>query len=388
MKSFFNIRYSLILGIAAMASACSSGSSEKHGVPTGTSVTVAAAVQKDIPIQIHTIGNVEAYSTVVVKTQVKGELSRVFFKEGQEVKRGDLLFMIDPRSYQASVRQFEANLAKDTAQMKKAEADAQRHEALFKSGVVSKEETDQYHTNLEALSAIVKADEASVANAKLQLGYCYIRSPINGRIGKLDLHQGNIAKDIDTVLATINQTKPVYVAFSLPEQELSVVRRYMAEKTLKVEAVVPGSGMKPVDGELVFINNEVNNLTGTVLLKAVFANEDESLWPKQFVDVILTITIQPDVVVIPSQAIQEGQDGQYVYVVKSNFTAEYRPVVIGASFNQETIIVKGLQPGEKVVTDGQFQITNGSKVEIKNNLESLAQNSSDIHNQKSDEREE
>lgn len=384
MNSFLIIRCSFILGIVTLAAACSPGSAERHGVPTGTPVTVAVAVQKDIPIQIHTIGNVEAYSTVLVKTQVEGELSRVYFKEGQEVKKGDILFMIDPRPFKASLTQFEANLARDTAQMKKAEADAHRYEELFKSGVVSKQECDQYRTNLEALRATVRADEAAVVNAKLQLGYCHIRSPINGRIGKLEVNQGNIVKDNDTILVTINQTKPIYVTFSLPEQELSEVRRYMAQKNLKVEAIVPENEMDPVVGELTFVNNEVNNSTGTILLKAVFVNEDESLWPRQFVNVVLTLTTQPSAVVIPSQAIQVGQEGQYVFVVKSDFTVEYRPVVLGNCFNQETVIAKGLQPGEKVVTDGQFQIAHGSKVEIKNNLESLAQNSSGLHNQKDD----
>ena len=353
-------------------------------MPASVPVTVAVAEQKDVPIQIRTFGNVEAYSTVLVKTRVEGELSRVYFKEGQEVKKGDLLFMIDSRPFKSLLRQFEANLARDTAQMKKAEADVRRYEELLKSGVVSKQEYDQYHTNFEAFSATVKADEAAVVNAKLQLGYCYIRSPINGRMGRLEVNQGNIVKDIDTILVTINQTKPIYVAFFLPEQGLSEVRRYMAQKNLKVEAIVPNNEMNPATGELTFINNEVNESTGTILLKALFANEDESLWPRQFVNVILTLKTQPGAVVIPSHAIQVGQEGNYVFVVRPDFIVESRPVVLGNSFNQETVIAKGIQPGEKVVIDGQFQLVHGSKVEIKNNLEPLAQNSSDFHNRKDD----
>jgi Membrane-fusion protein len=195
-----------------------------------------------------------------------------------------------------------------------------------------------------------------VVNARLQLGYCNIRSPIDGRIGRLEVNQGNIVKDIDTILVTINQTKPIYVTFSLPEQELSEVRRYMAQKNLKVEAIVPKDEMDSVAGELTFINNEVHESTGTILLKAIFVNEDESLWPKQFVNVVLTLTTQPGAVVIPSQAIQIGQEGNYVFVVRPDFTVEFRPVVLGNRFNQETIIAKGLQPGEKVVTDGQCGI--------------------------------
>lgn len=384
MNHFFIIKCSFILGIAILSTSCSPGSMEKHTMSASTPVTVAVAEQKDIPIQIRTIGNVEAYSTVSVKTRVEGELSRVFFKEGQEVKRGDLLFSIDPRPFKALLKQFEANLARDTAQMKKAEADARRYEELLKSGVVSKQEYDQYHTNFEALRATVRSDEAAVVNAKLQLGYCSIRSPINGRIGSLEVNQGNIVNDIDTILVTINQTKPIYVTFSLPEQKVSEVRRYMTQKNLKVEAIVPENEMGPVVGEMTFMNNEVNKSTGTILLKAVFANEDESLWPKQFVNVVLTLTTQPGAVVIPSQAVQIGQAGRYVFVVKPDFVVESRPVVLGNSFNLETVIANGLQPGEKVVIDGQFRLAHGSKVEIKNNLESLAQNSSGLRNQKDD----
>jgi len=349
-------------------------------MPAGVPVTVAVAEQKDIPIQIRTIGNVEAYSTVSVKTRVEGELSRVYFKEGQEVKKGDMLFMIDPRPFKASLTQFEATLARDTAQMKKAESDSRRHEELFKSGVVSKEEIDLYRTNLEAFMATVRADKAAIENARLQLGYCHIRSPINGRIGRLEVNQGNMVKDIDTILVTINQTKPIYVSFYLPEQELSEVRRYMAQKNLKVEAIVPNDAMNPATGELTFINNEVNESTGTVLLKALFSNEDESLWPRQFVNVILTLKTQPGAIVIPSHAIQVGQEGNYVFVVMSDFTVESRPVVLGKSFNQETVITKGIQPGEKVVIDGQFQLIHGSKVEIKNDSDSLVQDSADFPN--------
>ncbi|MCC7210898.1 MAG: efflux RND transporter periplasmic adaptor subunit [Candidatus Brocadia sp.] len=380
MKQFCMIRGSFILGISILSASCSPGSGEKHVMPAGVPVTVAVAEQKDIPIQIRTIGNVEAYSTVSVKTRVEGELSRVYFKEGQEVKKGDMLFMIDPRPFKASLTQFEATLARDTAQMKKAESDSRRHEELFKSGVVSKEEIDLYRTNLEAFMATVRADKAAIENARLQLGYCHIRSPINGRIGRLEVNQGNMVKDIDTILVTINQTKPIYVSFYLPEQELSEVRRYMAQKNLKVEAIVPNDAMNPATGELTFINNEVNESTGTVLLKALFSNEDESLWPRQFVNVILTLKTQPGAIVIPSHAIQVGQEGNYVFVVMSDFTVESRPVVLGKSFNQETVITKGIQPGEKVVIDGQFQLIHGSKVEIKNDSDPLVQDSADFPN--------
>ncbi len=381
MKFSLMIRHGFVLGIAILAVSCSRESMKNHMMPDSVPVTVAMAVQKDVPIQIHTIGNVEAYSTVSVRAQVEGELLRTYFKEGQEVKKGDILFVIDPRPLRALLRQYEANLARDIAQMKKAEADARRNEELFKSGVVSKQEYDRYWTEFEALKETVKADEAAVVNAKLQLGYCYIRSPIHGRVGKLFVNSGNIVEANNTILVTINQTKPIYVAFYLPEQNLLKIREHMAQGNIKVEAIIPHNGMKPIEGELTFINNEVNNSTGTILLKAVFANADELLWPRQFVKVAITLTVRHNAVVAPAQAVQTGQDGKYIFIVKADSTVEYRPVVLGNSFEQETVIIEGLQPGEKIVTNGQLQIIHGSKVEIKGNLERWAQNGSGMGNQ-------
>ncbi len=345
--------------------ACSSRTTEKPRISESIPVTVAIAEEKDVPVQISTIGKVEAYSTVSVKAQVEGELLRAYFKEGQEIKKGDLLFTIDPRPFQAWQRQYEANLAKDRAQMKKAESDARRYEELFKNGVVSKQEYDHYRTEFETLKETVKADEAAVVNAKLQRGYCSIRSPIQGRAGKLFINPGNIIEANTTVLVSINQTKPIYVAFSLPEQHLVSIREYMVQGNVKVAAVIPHHEAQPIMGELTFINNEVNNSTGTILLKAVFANTDELLWPGQFVKVVITLTIQHNAVVIPTQAIQTGQEGLYVFVVKPDLTVEYRPIVSGNSLDQETVIIKGLRPGEKIVTSGQLQLIHGKEVEIK-----------------------
>lgn len=381
MKFSLMIRHSFVLGIVILAVSCSRGSMEKQVMPDSAPVTVAMAVQKDVPIQIHTIGNVEAYSTVSVRAQVEGELLRTYFKEGQEVKKGDILFVIDSRPLRALLRQYEANLARDIAHMKKAEADARRNEELFKSGVVSKQEYDRYWTEFEVLKETVKADEAAVVNAKLQLGYCYIRSPIHGRVGRLFVNSGNIVEANDTILITINQTKPIYVAFYLPEQNLLKIREHMAQGNIKVEAIIPQNEMKPIRGELTFINNEMNNSTGTILLKAIFENTDELLWPRQFVKVAITLTVRRNAVVVPAQAVQTGQEGKYIFIVKADSTVEYRPVVLGNSFEQETVIIEGLQPGEKIVTNGQLQIIHGSKVEIKGNLERWAQNGSGMGNQ-------
>ncbi|GAB62610.1 MAG: efflux RND transporter periplasmic adaptor subunit [Candidatus Jettenia sp.] len=381
MKPFLVTKFCFVLGCTAVVAACSPGTMEKAGIPNGVPVTAAIAVQKDVPVQMSAIGNVEAYSTVSVKTQVEGELLRVCFQEGQEVEKGDLLFIIDPRPFKALQRQFEANLARDSALMNKAETDAGRYEELFKNGIVSQQEYDQYRTNFEALKETVRADAAAVVNAKLQVGYCYIRSPINGRVGKLFVNQGNVVKANDTVLVTINQTKPIYVTFHLPEQKLLKIRKYMALGNVKVEAILPQNEIKPVIGELTFINNEVNNSAGTIFLRAVFANTEEFLWPKQFVHVAITLTMQRNAVVVPAQAIQTGQEGKYVFIIKSDLTIEYRPVIPGTGFDQEIIVVKGVQPGEKVVTNGQLQLTSGSKVEIKNDSGRWAQKASGLNDQ-------
>jgi len=368
MKPFSAAPLRFLSGIAGIAALCFSGlleAGEKHGASRGVPVIVAAAIQKDIPVQIPAIGSVEAYSTVSVKSRVCGELSRVYFQEGQEVKKGDLLFAIDSRSFRACLKQSEANLACDIAQMKKAEIDAGRYAELLKNGVVSKQEYDQYRTNYEALAATVKADEAAVMNAKLQLGYCSIRSPVNGRVGKLLANEGNIVKDNDTVLVTINQTKPIYVTFFLPEQDLPGVRKYMARGKLKVEVNIPQNKEDTATGELTFVNNEVDVTTGTVMLKAVFPNDSELLWPKQFVMVTLTLTTQCGAVTVPEQAVQTGQEGQYVFVVRPDRTVEFRPVISGVSYGQEVVVAKGLSPGEIVVTDGQLLLVPGSTIEIK-----------------------
>jgi multidrug efflux system membrane fusion protein len=357
------------MGITLLFVSCSGQPSGKGkpGQPAmseAAPVTVATVVQKDVPVQLRAIGNVEAYSTVSVKSRVAGQLVEVNFKEGQEVKKGELIFLIDPRSFQAVLQQAQANLSKDIAQMKKAEADARRYADLFKRGIVSAQDYDQNRTNFEAMKATVKADEAAVENAKVQLGYCYIYSPIDGRIGKLMVNQGNMVKDNDTVLVVINQTKPIYVDFSVPQQELPEIKKYMAVEKLKVE-VIPSDRDHKAIGELTFVNNQVDTNTGTILLKGLFPNQDEALWPGQFVNVVLTLTTQPKAVVVPSAAVQTGQQGKYVFVVKPDLTVESRPVTLGNDLGREVVIAEGLKPGEMVVTEGQLRLAPGVKVEIK-----------------------
>jgi multidrug efflux system membrane fusion protein len=378
--------------VLVFISNCSKDISGRTGPPP-VSVTVASVIQKDVPLQLRIIGTVEAYSTVSVKSKVGGELVTVHFKEGQDVKKGELLFTIDPRSYEAALQQVEANLARDVAQVKQSEAnlerdmaqarnaeeEAKRYEFLMEKKVVAKQQYDQFRTNAEALQAAVRADraaventgaavradEAALKNAKIQLGYCFIHSPMDGRTGNLLVKQGNHVKAEDINLVVINQVNPIYVTFSVPEQNLSGIRKLMAAGKLKVEAIILNNE-KPCEGILTFVDNAVDTTTGTIQLKGTFDNREKRLWPGQFVRVVLTLTTQRGALVVPSQAIQDGQEGRYVFVVKPDLTVESRSVTIRQSLAGETVVEKGVQPGETVVTDGQLQLVPKAKVEIKN----------------------
>jgi membrane fusion protein, multidrug efflux system len=325
--------------------------------------------QKDIPVQLLAIGKVEAYATVSIKIRVTGELTQVHFREGQEVKKGDLLFTIDPRPYQAALDEAQARLERDTALLAKAEKDAERYSQLVKGDYVSADRYEQARSSADALRATVAADKAQVDSARLQLGYCYIRSPLTGRTGSLLIKQGSMIKaNEDTGMMDIAQIQPIYVSFSVPEQNLPNVKEYMTQRPLKVEATPPGVPESLEEGTLTFIDNQVNRQTGTILLKGTFANKEKHLWPGQFVNVVLTLTTRPRATVVPAQAIQVGQEGQFVYVIKPDLTVEPRPVVISATLDGEAVVEKGLTPGERVVTDGQLRLMPGAKVEIKDGL--------------------
>ncbi len=389
----------LLLLSMVILSGCSGNSVSGKAAPAAqrgaVPVTVASVAQKTVPVELRAIGTAEAYSTIAIKAQVEGSLTRVSFKEGHDVRKGDLLFTIDPRPFEAALAQAEANLAKDQAQAKQAEAnlardtaqaknaavEAQRYAELRKRQLVAPEEYEQRRTNAEALEqsvraaqaalktaeAAIAADRAAVERTKLQLAYCFIRSPIEGRTGSLMVHEGNLVKanDKDSILVVINQLTPIYVTFAVPEQELPAIQQYMAAGTLAVQALIPQTREHPERGVLSFVDNTVDRATGTIRLKGTFANGDKRLWPGQFVDVVVTLTTQPDAVVVPSQAIQTGQQGSYVFVVRADLTAESRLVVVGRTYEGEAVIVTGLQPGETVVTDGQLRLTPGSRVEVK-----------------------
>jgi multidrug efflux system membrane fusion protein len=325
-------------------------------------VTIAKATLATVPIQVHAIGNVEAYSTISVKAQVAARVEKAYFTEGQDVRKGDLLFTLDRRPYDTALQQAEANLAKDQAQLENAKAEAERYTMLFQEGIVSKEQYDSMRTNADGVAASVRADRAAIDKAKIDLSYCTIEAPIDGRTGALLVHPGNLVKDNDATLVVLNQIHPIYVTFSVPEQHLADIKRYRAEGPLKVEAIIPNQEQNPAQGVLTFIDNAVDSTTGTIKLKGTFENPDNRLWPGQFVNVALTLRTQPNAIVVPSQAVQTGQAGQYVFVVKPDMTAEYRPVVVASGVGGETVIQKGLEAGETIVTDGQLRVVPGMKV--------------------------
>ena len=360
--------------------------------PPPVPVMVAEAVQRTVPLQIAAVGNVQAYTTVAVKSQVAGEIAEVHFTEGRDVKRGDALFTIDPRPFATALRQAEAalgqrraevvqaeaNLARDLAQRDMARVQEQRYRGLLDKELIAREQYDQVRTSFSALEATVRADHAAVDNAraavaaaqaavdaaKLQHNYTRIRAPMDGRTGNLLVQRGNVVKgNDDNPLVVIAQVRPIYVSFAVPEQHLGAIKRYRAAGALRAEARVP-ERPQPVVGELTFINNTVDATTGTIQLKATFANTDGALWPGQFVHAVLTLANQP-AVLVPSQAVQPGQQGTFVFVVQPDLRVEARPVRVGRRLERESVIEEGLTPGERVVIDGQLRLVPGTKVQVK-----------------------
>ncbi len=346
--------------LAVALTACSN---TKAGPPVDPAapVVVSVASQRDVPVAVKAVGAVEAYSNVQVKSMIAGEITRVAFAEGQDVRKGDLLFVIDPRPYRAALAQAEGNLARDSAQEANARAQATRYAALYKEGVVSREQNDQMITAADALREAVQADRAAVETAKVNLTYTTIYSPINGRTGNLMVHQGNVVKANDISLLTINQIEPIYATFAVPQMYLPDIKKYQAGHSLAVSVRVPNEPA-PAEGVLSFIDNTVDPATGTIKLKATFANKDRRLWPGQFADVSLTLTTDKNAVVVPSAAVQTGQNGQYVFVVKPDSTAEMRNVTVSRIVGSESVITSGVRAGDQVVTDGQVRLTPGKKV--------------------------
>jgi multidrug efflux system membrane fusion protein len=382
------------LGLAACDKAADPATAKSP--PPGVAVTVAEVVARDVPVQVNAIGNVQALATVSVQSMLNGEVLKVHFGEGQEVAAGAPLFTIDPRQlqaallqaqatlaqHQAAVLQAQAILAKDTAELENAKVDERRYQKLLQGDFVAREQYDQIVTKVRSLSATIdadqaaietakalgRADEAAVENVRVQLSYTEIRAPIGGRTGNLLLHQGNVVKanDVGNPMVVINQIHPIYVAFAVPEAQLDEIKRYYrAAGELLVEARPPGAPGTVARGKVTFINNTVDPSTGTIQVKATFVNDDNTLWPGQFVNVSLVLTRQPNAIVVPSQAVQSGQKGQYVFVVKADQTVEARPVVPGAGDGRDVVITSGLKAGERVVTDGQLRLVPGTRVDVK-----------------------
>lgn len=353
-----------LLITVALLSACSSKKAEAPRTRPPALVVLAAASQRDVPVLLRAIGTMEASESVTIKTQISGELTRVAFREGQDVQKGALLFQIDPRSYQAVLKKAEAALARDRVVMENAKTNYERYRQLVKDGIVTQEQAESYRTAADSAAASVAADQAEIDNARAQLSYCTITAPISGRLGVLVVDRGNVVKANDTSLVTINKLSPINAVFTIPEKNFVEIKRAMAAGRLVVEAEVPGAVGFREKGVLSFIDNTVDVTTGTIRLKASFENTRKSLWPGQFVNLSITLAMRNSAVVVPSQAIQTGQKGQFVFVAKADGTAEIRPVAAGTVFQEVTVIEKGLQSGEQVVIDGQMRVVPGGKIEI------------------------
>ena len=333
--------------------------------PPAVSVLVERAVRESVPIRVQAIGNVEAYLTVALKARVDGQIVDVNFREGQEVRKGEILFRIDARPFEAALRQAEANALRDRAARDQARSQERRYQDLLDKNFISKEAYAQIRTNAETAQATARASEAALENARLNLEYCTIRSPIDGFVGKVLLQAGNLVKANDvSPLVVINQVRPVYVNFAVPEQKLPEIRKYQAQAPLHVEAILADPAAAPIAGRLVFIDNAVDPSTGTIRLRGEFANNDAALWPGQFVNVSVRLYDQADAIVIPSQAVQSGPQGQYVYVVGDDMVADVRPITVQEMAGDRAVVARGLNGGERVVTRGQLRLGPKTRVQI------------------------
>lgn len=389
------IRTVVAVALALGLCACSSTKADAPAAPVAAAaapVKIALAETRTVPVDVTTVGNVEALTTIQVRSQVTGALMKVHFQEGQMVRQGDSLFEIDTRPFDEAIRRLEANLARDVAVLHQAEASlagaqaqdahfsrlAERYKKLAEQGIFSIEQAEQAELEvrsrrtsvrvntaaIESAHAAIKADEAAIANAKLDLSYCYVKSPITGRTGAIKVKAGNIVKANDMDLVTILQVAPAYVTFSVPEEHLAAIRQKAAGGKLPVRASIPGDSREPVQGTLSFLDNAVDNSTGTIRLKGTFANGDGRLWPGQFVDVKLRLEDKPAAVVVPSAALQTGQQGNYVWVVKQDGSVELRVVTPGPRIESSVAIDKGLGAGETVVIEGQVRLVPGAKVKV------------------------
>jgi len=366
-------RYAIFAGVAAVLAAgalvayfsADSRAREKKAAkgPGAVPVAMVAAVKETVPVRLLAIGNVEPYASVAVKARVDGQILEVRFHEGQEVKKGDILFRIDPRPFEAALKQYEAQALRDVASRDQAASQERRYQELLDKNFVSKEAYAQYRTNAQTADATSRASQAALENARLNLDYTVIRSPIDGYVGRALLQAGNMVKANDTIsLLIINQVKPVYVNFAIPEQQLTTVRELMRKGPLRVEAMASGTEKVLATGRVAFLDNAVDQATGTIKVRGIFDNADLALWPGQFCSIRVTLYDQENAIVVPVAAIQTGPTGEYVFVVKADSTAEVRKVTVSRSGTDQAIIGSGLAEGERVVTRGQLRVTPGAKL--------------------------
>lgn len=358
---------SVLIASALALHACSKEGSALPGGKTkadqaGVPVVTAQAVRKIMPAKLQAIGNVEPRTSVAVKSRIDGQIVAVRFRDGQDVGKDQLLFELDPRALDAQVKQLEATVQRDKVLLTNAQARERRFAELLEKNFISQDAYTQVKTEMEAAQASLQADAAALENARVQLSYTRILSPISGRAGRVMIQVGNVVKANDMPLVTINEIAPVYVSFAVPERYLSEIRGFMASGKLPVQAVLQDAPGAVTSGELTFVDNAVDQQTGTIRLRATFPNHDRALWPGQFVSVTLVLRQQRDAIVVPTQALQNGPHGQYVYVVKPDLSAEMRSVTVDRTDGSEAIIANGIQDGETVVTSGQIRVTPGAKV--------------------------
>jgi multidrug efflux system membrane fusion protein len=337
--------------------------------PAGQSVVADVVVEMDAPIEVNAIGTVQPIAAVMVKSRIDGEITQVHFEEGQEVKEGDLLFSLDDRAARAQLRQSEANLERDRAQLQRFHQEVARQTGLARSGVASAQKLEDTMTSEAVFEATVRASEAAVETARVILNYTTIRAPITGRTGSVAFKRGNIVKAVDTAqvvlpLVVITQLRPIYVTFTIPERHLADLRAAQASGRLPVTVTVPDKPQSPATGTLTFIDNQVDAATGTISLKATFANDDTRLWPGQFVNVTLRLGTQANAVAAPSVGIQIGQNGPYVFLIRDDSTAELRLVRVDRTVGNKTVIAEGLAAGDRIVVDGQLRLGNGMRVNV------------------------
>jgi multidrug efflux system membrane fusion protein len=351
---------------AAASSAAGNGRGGRGAGGAAIPVAVGTVIQKAMPIEISVIGAAEAFSSVAIRAQTTGQLTSVNFTEGDDVMAGQVLFTLDRRPLEAALQQAQANLDRDLAQAANAAQQAKRYDELAQRGIATREQVDTSRTTVTALNATVEADKAAVENAKVQLQYATITAPISGRTGALMVHEGNLVRANDQApLVVINQVAPISVSFAIPEARLPELKKYMAGGALRVTANPPSDDAAPAVGRISFVDNAVDQTTGTIKVKGTFPNADRRLWPGQYVNVVVTLTMDPEAVVVPSVAVQAGQQGSYVFVVNSEQTVDLRPVTVKRTSATETVIESGLKPGEIVVTDGHLRLVPGSRISVK-----------------------